>query len=125
MLIINVENFALNNKNEILDESGKLIFWTQSDFAYKQRVHVYDSLNSEIGYVQFKVLSIQNGNEIFDSKDKQIDISEFMQVNKDSNWNYDIECKGSIIANIKQGKIEILDNCDINKCILFIISLAE
>lgn len=125
MLLINIDNFELSNKNEILNENGELQFWSQPDFAYKQRVHVYDCLNNEIGYIQFKILSIQDGTSFFDYLDKQIDMSCFKQVNKLSKWNYDIEYNESIVARIREGQIEITNNCDIGKCILFIISKAE
>lgn len=125
MLIINIDDFALNKRNEILDETGKLIFWSQPDFAYKQRVHIYDDVNNEIGYVQYKILSIQEGNEIYDSFDSRLDLSGFKQLNMINIWTYDIELNGSIVASIKEGKIEIADNSIINKCLLFIFSLIE
>lgn len=125
MLIIDINNFELSKRNEITDETGKVQFWTQPDFAYKQRVHIYDCLDNEIGYVQYKVLSIQNGNEIHDKEDKLIDINGFKKVNSQSNWNYEIEYNGAVICCVNEGKIEIVDNSDINKCLLFIFSLIE
>lgn len=125
MLQINIENFALNNKNEIKDETGNLQYWTQPDFSYKQRVHIYNSQNNEIGYVQYKILSIQNGNEVFDKHDNPIDLHEYKQNNKTSDWNYDIEYNGVVIAKIIDGKIDFIDNSNIDSSILFIFSLIQ
>lgn len=124
-MIIDINNFNLENRNEIKDEKGEIQYWSQKDFAYKRRVHIYDNSNNEIGYVQYKVLSIQTGIEFYDKTDKQIDMSEFTVSNRTSKWNYEIIKNGNCICKINDGKIEVVDNLDIEKCILFIFSQAE
>lgn len=128
MLIINTSDFALNAKNEIKDENGNLVFWSQPDFSYKQRVHVYDAQNEEIGYVQYKILSSQEHINFFDKTDKPIDMSDIKQVNKKTKWEYQLE-KDNVICEVKENGsnviIDIKDNEQINSCILLIFSLAE
>lgn len=128
MLIIDRNTFALNAKNEIKDEDGNLKYWSQPDFSYKQRVHIYDSQDNEIGYVQYKILSSQEHINFFDYTDKEIDMSDLMQINKQSKWNYQIT-KDDVICDVKENDdtvlIDVKDNNLVDKCILFIFSLAE
>ena len=77
MLIMNIDNFSLNAKNKVFNNDGKLLYWSQPDFAYKNRLHVYDDSDAEIGYIQYKILSSQKENEIYDADDKRIDVSSF------------------------------------------------
>ena len=76
MLCLNLKDLSIKNKNTICEETGLVKYWSQPDFAYKSRVHIYDSDDNEIGYVQYKILSIQDGNNCFYKDDKQIDLNE-------------------------------------------------
>lgn len=125
MYSIDIKNFSINNKNQILNEEGKICFWSIYDFAYKKRVHIYDSLNNEIGYVQYKIISTQNDTLCFDLEDKLIDMNGFKAINKKDNWTYDITYNDKSVATVVDGRITIEDSSIINKCILFIFSLAE
>ena len=128
MLIIDNNTFALNAKNEIKDENGNLKYWSQPDFSYKQRVHVYDNQDNEIGYVQYKILSSQEHINFFDYTDKEIDMADLTQINKQSKWNYQI-ARNDVICEVKEDNnkvlIDIKDSNLVDKCILFIFSLAQ
>lgn len=128
MLIINNNTFALDARNEIMDENGNLKYWSQPDFSYKQRVHVYDNQDNEIGYVQYKILSCQEHINFFDNTDKPIDMSDLKQINVQSKWNYQIS-NGDIVCEVKENGnnvlIDVKDDNQINRCILFVFSLAE
>jgi len=123
MLIINKDNFDLNGKIEIFDENKNIKYWSQYDFSYKRRVHIYDEFNNEIGYVQYKILTTQDSNEVFDYQDNPIDISNFVIKDKKDN-NYDIYHENNKVGSVTEEKdsinIEILNDSLINNCILFV-----
>lgn len=125
MLNIDINNFNLENRNEIKDDNGSVKYWSQKDFAYKKRIHVYDDVNNEIGYVQYKILSIQAGIEVYDRHDNLIDMKAFDVVNKTSRWDYEITCNGNSVCKVENGKIAVIDGSDTNKCILFIFTQIE
>lgn len=124
MLIINKDKFDVNNKNLINNENGELQYWTQPDFSYKKRVHIYDRNDNEIGYVQYKILLCQDGNNFFSKEDKQIELNDWNYQNEKTEWNYDIYFKDILIANIVEDcstvKITINDDSYINECLLMI-----
>ena len=128
MLIIDSNTFALNVKNEIKDEKGNIKYWSQPDFSHKHRVHLYDNQDNEIGYVQYKILSSQEHINFFDYTDKEIDMSDLAQINKQSKWNYQITKDGEV-CDVKENNgnilIDVKDNNLVDKCILFIFSLVE
>ena len=107
MLIIDKNTFALNARNEIRDENDNLAYWSQPDFSYKQRVHVYDSKDNEIGYVQYKILSIQEKINFFDAFDKPIDMFDLNQTNKTSKWNYEIS-KNDVICTVTEKENRVI-----------------
>lgn len=123
MLIIDLKEFSLDKKNIIKSEDGILQYWSQYDFAYKKRVHLYDDKDNEIGYVQYKILSCQNKASLFDKDDNEIDISDLKIINKKSAWQYDIE--NVAVVNIENDEvlIDIVDESKKDKCLLLIFSL--
>ena len=129
MLTIKLDNFDLFSKNEILDENGCIRYWTQYDFSYKHRVHIYDTNDDEIGYVQYKILSIQDSAKIFAKDDKELDLSYLSNIEYKDKWNYTITNNGNVIASVKSNDnkvvIDINDEQLVNECILYIFSLAE
>lgn len=118
----------LKDKNKILDENGNIRFWCQYDFAYKGRSHVYDNKDNEIGYVQFKILSIQKEIGFFDKDDNPIQIDSYEITNQKDEYNFDIKFNDSLITIKSEDEKLIIDydnNIDLNKCILFIVSLLN
>lgn len=116
------------DKNRIFNEENNTKFWCQNDFAYKGRTHVYDFENNEIGYIQFIVLSIQKEICFFDKNDNQIAMDDLQIVNQKDENNFDIKYCDSIIKVTKQDErlqIDYDKNIDLNRCILFIISLLN
>ena len=126
MIIIDLNNFSLDAKNELVNENGELQFWSQPDFAYKKRVHVYDATNDEIGYVQYKILSIQKDVDVFDKKDKPININQY-SLEKIAPYEYNISKDNKqIMTSKKQNDKVIIDiKEDINMCILLFYKLLE
>ena len=122
MLYIDFNNFELNSRYEIKDEDGVVRYWSQSDFAYKQRVHIYDENDNEIGYVQYKILSIQDGVEYYSKDDIKLDLSNYVIDNKD-NGDYDIRNNGMVVCSVRGGQIDIIDNN--NECLLLVYGLAK
>lgn len=126
MFIINIDNFDVNKKNEINNSDGELRYWSQPDFSYKRRTHLYDSNDNEIGYIQYKVLSIQDRNDVYNKEDKPILFDGFVIKNRQSIWNYEIFKDDVLIAHIEEnsGKvtIEILNEDFVDKCMLFVYS---
>lgn len=129
MLIIDLEKFSLYSKNEIVNDNGNLQYWSQPDFSYKHRVHIYDKDSNEIGYVQYKILSTQDTINYFDKEDKEISISNLTVKNKSGEWDYSIYKDNEQIAslNSKDNKvyIEINNDLEADKCLLLIFGLAE
>lgn len=129
MLIIDLEKFSLYSKNEIVNGNGNLQYWSQPDFSYKHRVHIYDKESNEIGYVQYKILSTQDTINYFDKEDKEISISNLTVKNKSGEWDYSIYKDNEQIAslNSKDNKvyIEINNDLEADKCLLLIFGLAE
>ena len=123
MLIIDLNTFALDSKYEILNEKDELQYWSQPDFAYKKRVHIYDNKDNELGYVQYKILSCQDGATFFNKEDKDIDLSDLKIINIKGDWQFDIEDVASINVEVKKIMIDIVDEHKIDKCLLFIYSL--
>lgn len=124
MILKNYKNI-LANKVEIIDNDN-VVFWSQPDFSYKHRVHIYSNSNDEIGYIQYKVTSNQNGNIIFYPNDNIADISELSCIIIDD-LHIRILDKGSEIGNIEYLGDDIIisiNNSDIiNMYILFIYTL--
>ena len=124
MLIIDKETFGIGNKNLINNENGELQYWTQPDFSYKKRLHIYDKNDNEIGYVQYKILSCQEGNGFFSKEDKQINLDEWNYQNDKSEWNYDVYYKDALMSRIVNDdyliKITINDDSYINECLFMI-----
>ena len=126
MLTINTKEFSIYKRNEIVDENNVVKYWSQPDFAYKNRVHIYDTDNNEIGYVQYINLSIQEEVEVYDKNDNRIDINKYSYVNYNSQWQYSIKYNGEDLGNLNLKS----ENCEINitnsdledMCILFIFS---
>ena len=129
MLIINIDNFDINTKTEMNNGDGELKYWSQPDFSYKRRTHIYDSCDNEIGYVQYKVLSTQDNNSVFSKEDNPILLDDFYINNKQSIWNYDIFKDNNLIASIEEngGKviIKILNEDYTEKCLLLVYSNYE
>lgn len=129
MLIINLDNFSLDSKNEIYDENEKLKYWSQYDFSYKHRVHIYDADDNEIGYVQYRILSTQESAKVFSKEDKEIDLSNISNSEFKDKWNYSIVNDGNVIASVRsdgdKAIIDIMNEQLFNECILYIFSLAE
>lgn len=105
-LIISDINSILEKRVDINNESGELLFYSQPDFAYKHRVHIYDNKDEEIGYVQYIILSSQTSNEIYTSQDELLNLS---------NLKDDISIKNNVI--------EVNDECNLNEYILLAYSL--
>lgn len=128
MLYIDLNNFSLTKKSEILKEDI-IAYWSQPDFAYKRRVHIYDSNNDEIGYVQYKILTCQSGIEYFDKTDKQIDVSDIVVENKESEYNYELVSNGNVVAKVFKDNnrlnIDIMNDSMINKCLLLVYGLID
>lgn len=125
MLILDLDNFSLDTKTEIKNEEGKLQYWSQPDFAYKKRVHIYDDKDNEVGYVQYKILSNQSHPIICTKDDNEIDFTDFKIINNDENGKYEIENVAVVKNDNKRLLIEIKDNNKTDKCILFIFSTIE
>lgn len=129
MLNICLDKFSLNSKNEIVDDNGLLKYWSQYDFSYKRRVHVYDAENNELGYIQYRILSIQEKNDVYDKSDKIIDLSSFKQTEVVDKWNYTVLKDNEIVAYVqtKENKLEIdIKNKEVvDQCLLYVFSLVE
>lgn len=123
MLIIDLNTFALDSKYEILNEKNELQYWSQPDFAYKKRVHIYDNKDNELGYVQYKILSCQDGSTYFNKEDRDIDLSDLKIINKKADWQFEIENIASVSVDKNMIMIDIVDENKIDKCLLFIYSL--
>lgn len=124
MLIIDLDTFSLDKKDVINNEKGELQYWSQADFAYKKRVHIYDSNDNELGYVQYKILTSQDGPTFFNKEDKAIDVSDLRIINKVNNWQYEIENVASIKVDGNKVVIDIKDDSEIDRCLLLIYSIA-
>lgn len=124
MILKNYKNI-LANKVEIIDNDN-VVFWSQPDFSYKHRVHIYSNSNDEIGYIQYKVTSNQNGNIICYPNDNIADISELSCIKIDD-LHIRILDKGSEIGNIEYLGDDIIisinNNDIIDMYILFIYTL--
>ena len=118
----------LENKDIVFDETNNTRYWCQYDFAYKARTHVYDNENNEIGYIQFKVLSIQKGISFFDKDDNPIQMDDIVIINQEDKNNFVLKYCESIVTVTKNDdrlNIDYSENIDLNKCILFIVSLLN
>lgn len=124
MLIIDLDNFALDKKSEINNEKGELQYWSQPDFAYKKRVHIYDNKDNELGYVQYKILSSQDGATYFTNDDKTVDLSDLKVINKNGDWQYDIDNVASLKVDGNKVTIDIVDENKIKKGLLLIYGIA-
>ena len=120
MLKIDLNNFDISKRNEILNGNGDMEYWCQPDFAYKKRLHVYDNKNNEIGYVQYKILSSQEGIEYYDAKDNKIDFGN-LGINKISKTNFSIKDNDEIVADINEGILNIKEKTD--ECLLLILGV--
>lgn len=122
---INIDNFTITTKCLATDDNQEVVFYSQPDFAYKKRLHIYNSNNEEVGYVQYKILSIQNCNELFDASDRKIDVDD-IEVVYETN---DILVKenGEVIMNIINNDNQIsVDIKEIeDKYILLLYSLIQ
>lgn len=119
MIAINKDKFSIATRYDLLNEDGKIEFWCQPDFAYKMRLHVYDKNNDEIGYVQYKVLSIQDGVEYYDNKDNKLDLSSYV-VNGE-NYNYEIIHNDVVVLKsiLKENEIKVDVKDNLSLLILF------
>lgn len=99
MLYIDIDKFNFYSINEIKDGKEEILYWTQYDFSFKKRLHLYKN-NFEIGYVQYDILSSNNCNECFDSNDKKIEYNDYKIINVIDENNYEIELLGEIKAII-------------------------
>lgn len=119
MIVIDTKNLILGKRNNIVDENDELVYWTQPDFSYKHRVHIYRADNSEVGYVQYKILSIQKDVEYYDYMDNRLEFSNYKIVNKKSNFEYDIECDNDVTNITHDGeRCYIESNTNLDKCLL-------
>lgn len=128
MLYLDLKDFSLNNKNNIYDENNTVKYWSQPDFAYKSRVHVYDASDNEIGYVQFKILSIQEGITYCDKEDNLIQMNDFELLEQTDKYSFRIKHNDLIIDVVEKDNrlvIEDSKDIDLNRCILFIVSLLN
>lgn len=119
MITINKDKFSIATRYDLLNENGNIEFWCQPDFAYKMRLHVYDKNNDEIGYVQYKILSTQDGVEYYDNKDNKIDLYSYIVNGKD--YNYEITHNGVVVLKsvLKENEIEVDVKDNLSLLILF------
>lgn len=119
MITINKDKFSIATRYDLLNEDGKIEFWCQPDFAYKMRLHVYDKNNDEIGYVQYKILSTQDGVEYYDNKDNKLDLSSY--VVDGENYNYEIIHNDVVVLKsiLKENEIKVDVKDNLSLLILF------
>lgn len=121
-LKIDFTDFSINNKVEIQDIYNSVRYWSQPDFSYKKRVHIYDDKNNEIGYVQYIILSSQDEVLYFDKNNKPIDIKDYKVTKYTSELSYKLEYNESEVASINLVdnvcEIDIFDETHINNCLL-------
>ena len=119
MITINKDKFSIATRYDLLNENGNIEFWCQPDFAYKMRLHVYDKNNDEIGYVQYKILSTQDGVEYYDNKDNKLDLNSYIVKGKD--YNYEITHNDVVVLKsiLKENKIEVDVKDNLSLLILF------
>lgn len=119
MIIIDKNKFTINTRYDLLNENGNIEFWCQPDFAYKMRLHIYDKNNEEIGYVQYKILSIQDGVEYYDSKDNRLDFSSYIINGKDNNYEIIHDDVVVLKSILKENVIEVDVKDNLSLLILF------
>lgn len=119
MIIIDKNKFSINTRYDLLNENGNIEFWCQPDFAYKMRLHIYDKNNEEIGYVQYKILSIQDGVEYYDSKDNRLDFSNYIINGKDNNYEIIHDDVVVLKSILKENVIEVDVKDNLSLLILF------
>lgn len=119
MITINKDKFSIVTRYDLLNENGNIEFWCQPDFAYKMRLHVYDKNNDEIGYVQYKILSTQDGVEYYDNKDNKLDLNSYIVNGKD--YNYEITHNDVVVLKsiLKENEIEVDVKDNLSLLILF------
>ena len=119
MITINKDKFSIATRYDLLNEDGNIEFWCQPDFAYKMRLHVYDKNNDEIGYVQYKILSTQDGVEYYDNKDNKLDLNSYIVNGKD--YNYEITHNDGVVLKsiLKENEIEVDVKDNLSLLILF------
>lgn len=119
MITLNKDEFSINTRYDLLNENGNIEFWCQPDFAYKMRLHVYDKNDDEIGYVQYKILSIQEKVEYYDNEDNKLDLSSYIINGKD--YNYEIIHNDIVVLKsiLKEDVIEIDNKDNLSLLILF------
>lgn len=124
MIIVSEINEILNKKIKINNEKGEAVFWSQPDFSYKKRVHIYDRNDNEIGYVQYLITSSQKGNEVYDSFDHFIEFNNFKLVKNVNDYHIYFDEKEIAVCSISDCKIKIELNNEqlLNKIILFLYS---
>lgn len=119
MITINKDKFSIVTRYDLLNENGNIEFWCQPDFAYKMRLHVYDKNNDEIGYVQYKILSTQDGVEYYDNKDNKLDLNSYIVNGKD--YYYEITHNNVVVLKsiLKENEIEVDVKDNLSLLILF------
>lgn len=126
MLIIDRNTYDVNSRNDIKDENNNVEYYSQYDFAYKKRSHVYDNNNNEIGYVQYKILSIQDGNNCFYKDDKQIDLNDLIIKNQNDEFNFDVyndeKLVMSVISDKDFIKLDIKEDAYKDRCLLLVLT---
>lgn len=98
-MIIGNYNNILHDVVQIMDNNS-VVYWSQPDFSYKHRIHLYNVDNKEIGYVQYKVTSEQKDNYVFSCDDSVIDVSSY-SYSKDDEGCINILLNNNKIANLK------------------------
>ena len=125
MLVIDINNYSTTKKCELLDETGNIKYWSQPDFSYKKRLHVYDSSDKELGYVQYKILSSQKGDELY-IENKKVDIDNInIEKNGENSFVVKNGNKTIIVANKKDNLINVDIADDNEKYILLLYTLIK
>ena len=120
--LINLDNHIFDSKVNILDKNNNVAYFSQYDFSYKNRVHIYDNLDNEIGYVQYIIFKNQKDNLIYDKFDSLMEFNNWKIINESNKKN--VYVNEEIVMNIEDNKqIEILNEDLKDKCILFAYSL--
>lgn len=123
-LYINKNELRIDNTFEIKDANGVTLYYCMPDFSYKKRLHLIDNKDNKIAYIQYKILTSQNGVSYFDSDDNMKDFSFFDIAKKD---DYLCVCTKSnnIIFNVFEDDdkivIDIKDDINVVDCVLFFL----
>ena len=132
-MILRYDPVDLKNrrKTQLKNEEGNVLYWGIYDFAFKYRTRIYDSSDTEQGYVQLDLSRSVPEVVFYDNEDKPVGsmtVKDGSYLITPEGLLFTGDCAKGEITNVMKntdGAIEIENGADPFRCVMVLFASVE